>query len=48
MAHTKADPVSKQGGNAQRTRHVFNKAFLEALAEHFREHGREVIERVAT
>jgi hypothetical protein len=26
---------------------MFNKAFLEALAEHFRLHGREVIERVA-
>jgi hypothetical protein len=35
------------GGNAQRTRHVFNKEFLEAQAEHFRLHGREVIARVA-
>jgi hypothetical protein len=35
------------GGNAQRTRHIFTKAFLEALTEHFHRHGREVIERVA-
>src|SRR5262249_33449613 len=34
-------------GNAQRTRHMFNKEFLEALRAHFKRHGREVIERVA-
>jgi hypothetical protein len=39
--------VSNLGGNAQRTRHMFNKAFLEALADHFRREGAKVIERVA-
>src|SRR5215510_12359338 len=34
------------GGNAQRTRHIFNKAFLEALAEDFRKGGRQAIEKV--
>ena len=40
-------PVAGKRETAQRTRHVFNKEFLEALAEHFRLHGREVIARVA-
>jgi len=39
--------VSNLGGNAQRTRHMFNKAFLEALADHFGREGAKVIERVA-
>ena len=39
--------MSNLGGNAQRTRHMFNKAFLEALADHFRREGAKVIERVA-
>jgi hypothetical protein len=34
------------GGNAQRTRHLFNKAFLEALAQDFREGGPEAIAKV--
>src|SRR5215831_2612297 len=34
------------GGNAQRTRHIFNKAFLEALAEDFRKGGPEAIAKV--
>src|SRR5438094_10323634 len=34
------------GGNAQRTRHIFNKAFLEALSEDFRKGGRQAIEKV--
>jgi hypothetical protein len=34
------------GGNAQRSRHIFNKAFLEALAEDFRKGGRQAIEKV--
>ena len=39
--------MSNLGGNAQRTRHMFNKAFLEALADHFRREGAKVMERVA-
>jgi hypothetical protein len=35
------------GGNAQRTRHIFNKAFLEALAADFRVNGPKVIAKVA-
>src|SRR5262245_20658014 len=34
------------GGNAQRSRHLFNKEFLEALAEDFRKGGRQAIEKV--
>ena len=34
------------GGNAQRTRHIFNKAFLEALANDFREGGPQAIAKV--
>jgi len=34
------------GGNAQRTRHLLNKAFLEALAEDFRQGGAEAIAKV--
>jgi hypothetical protein len=34
------------GGNAQRTRHIFNKAFLEALAADFRKGGPEAIAKV--
>ena len=34
------------GGNAQRSRHIFSKAFLEALAEDFRKGGRQAIEKV--
>ena len=34
------------GGNAQRTRHMFNKAFLEALAKDFREGGPQAIAKV--
>ena len=34
------------GGNAQRTRHIFSKAFLEALARDFREGGPQAIARV--
>jgi hypothetical protein len=34
------------GGNAQRTRHIFNKAFLAALAEDFRKGGPEAIAKV--
>src|SRR5215475_14394093 len=34
------------GGNAQRTRHIFNKAFLEALANDFREGGPAAIAKV--
>jgi hypothetical protein len=34
------------GGNAQRTRHLFNKAFLEALARDFRVGGPQAIARV--
>ena len=34
------------GGNAQRTRHIFNKAFLEALAKDFREGGPQAIAKV--
>src|SRR5262245_45257893 len=34
------------GGKAQRTRHIFNKAFLEALANDFREGGPQAIARV--
>ena len=33
-------------GHAQRTRHLFNKAFLEALADDFRLYGRQAIEKV--
>ena len=36
------------GGNAQRTRHLFSKAFVEALLEDFREWGAEAIVRVRT
>src|SRR5262245_47305215 len=36
------------GGNAQRTRHLFSKAFVEALLEDFREWGPEAIARVRT
>src|SRR5215831_2970873 len=36
------------GGNAQRTRHMFSKAFVEALLEDFREWGAEAIVRVRT
>ena len=39
-------PKDDLGGNAQRTRHIFNKAFLEALAEDFRKGGRQAIEKV--
>jgi hypothetical protein len=39
-------PKDDLGGNAQRTRHIFNKAFLEALAEDFRKAGRQAIEKV--
>ena len=39
--------MSNLGRNAQRTRHMFNEAFLEALADHFRREGAKVIERVA-
>jgi hypothetical protein len=34
------------GGNAQRTRHIFNKTFLEALAADFRKGGPEAIAKV--
>jgi hypothetical protein len=34
------------GGNAQRTRHIFNKAFLEALAKDFREGGPQAVAKV--
>jgi hypothetical protein len=34
------------GGNAQRTRHIFNRAFLEALANDFREGGPQAIAKV--
>jgi hypothetical protein len=34
------------GGNAQRSRHIFNKAFLEALAADFRKGGPEAIAKV--
>jgi hypothetical protein len=34
------------GGNAQRTRHIFNKAFLEALANDFRKGGPQAIAKV--
>ena len=34
------------GGNAQRTRHMFSKAFVEALLEDFREWGPQAIARV--
>jgi hypothetical protein len=34
------------GGNAQRTRHIFNKAFLEALAKDFQEGGPQAIAKV--
>jgi hypothetical protein len=33
-------------GNAQRTRHIFNKAFLEALAKDFQEGGAQAIAKV--
>src|SRR5262245_2927514 len=36
------------GGNSQRTRHLFSKAFVEALAKDFREWGAEAIARVRT
>ena len=36
------------GGNAQRTRHMFGKAFIEALLEDFREWGPQAIARVRT
>jgi hypothetical protein len=36
------------GGNAQRTRHMFSKAFVEALLEDFREWGPQAIARVRT
>src|SRR5262245_22839206 len=36
------------GGNAQRTRHLFSKAFVEALLEDFRRWGAEAIVRVRT
>jgi hypothetical protein len=36
------------GGNAQRTRHLFSKAFVEALLEDFREWGPQAIARVRT
>jgi hypothetical protein len=36
------------GGNAQRTRHMFSKAFVEALLEDFRDWGAEAIVRVRT
>jgi len=35
-------------GNAQRTRHLFSKAFVEALLEDFRAWGAEAIVRVRT
>jgi hypothetical protein len=35
------------GGNAQRTSHKFNKAFLEAMWERFNREGRKVIAGVA-
>jgi hypothetical protein len=35
-------------GNAQRTRHLFSKAFVEALSEDFRAGGAEAILRVRT
>jgi hypothetical protein len=35
-------------GNAQRTRHMFSKAFVEALLEDFREWGPQAIARVRT
>jgi hypothetical protein len=34
------------GGNAQRTRHIFNKACLEALAKDFQEGGAQAIAKV--
>ena len=34
------------GGNAQRTRHLVNKAFLEALAKDFQEGGAQAIAKV--
>ena len=34
------------GGNAQRTRHIFNKAFLEALAKDFQEGGAQALAKV--
>ena len=34
------------GGNAQRTRHAFSKAFVTALARDFEAHGEEVFKRV--
>jgi hypothetical protein len=39
--------LANLGGNAQRTRHIFTKAFLQALKSHFEAHGAKVIERVA-
>jgi len=39
-------PIGNLGGNAQRTRHIFNKAFLEALANDFREGGPQAIAKV--
>ncbi len=44
-------PVADTGnlrGNAQRTRHMFSKAFVEALLEDFREWGPQAITRVRT
>jgi hypothetical protein len=41
-------PVGNIAGNAQRTRHLFSKAFVEALLEDFREGGAEAIVRVRT
>jgi len=35
------------GGNAQRTRHKFNKVFLEAMLEHFNREGPKIIAKVA-
>jgi hypothetical protein len=38
--------IGNLGGNAQRTRHLVNKAFLEALAKDFREGGPQAIAKV--
>src|SRR5215469_10098976 len=45
---SRAREICRLGGNAQRTRHMFSKAFVEALLEDFREWGPQAIARVRT
>ena len=46
MAARAARPTSNPGGSPEATRRLVNKAFLEALAEDFRQGGAEAIAKV--